>query len=178
MSARNKSERSVAPKSNQSDWSRTPAAIFATVVLAIASLAGLGWSWNRTIERSQGYESEPVSAAIEDGSSSRDPWVIEDHTADYTARSIDQGSLSVVRRIDINSADVAMLDLLPGIGPALASRILKDREENGVYRTIDELKRVRGIGPKTVEKLRSLVIVNDSPANPMSDDDSHSASGD
>ena len=161
MSVQGKQERTHSHKSDQSDWSRTPAAIFATAVLAIASLAGLGWSWNRTIERSQAIESQPVSAAIENGSSSREPAVNHDQEADHTARSIDQGSLSVVRRIDINSADAAQLDLLPGIGPALASRILADREENGVYQTIDELDRVRGIGPKTIEKIRSFVIIGD-----------------
>ena len=59
--------------------------------------------------------------------------------------------------LDINSASPAELDGLPGIGPALAQRIVDDREANGPYETVDQLARVRGIGPALVEQLRPLV---------------------
>ncbi len=74
--------------------------------------------------------------------------------------------MSAIKRIDLNTASLGELDLLPRIGPALAARIIADREENGAYETIDELERVRGIGPKTIEKLRSRVILGEA------DDDS------
>lgn len=50
-------------------------------------------------------------------------------------------------RIDVNRASAAELALLPGIGPALAGRIVEDRERNGPFATLDDLVRVRGIGP-------------------------------
>lgn len=56
--------------------------------------------------------------------------------------------------VSINSGGQADLESLPGIGPALAGRILAYRQANGPFRTIDELDRVKGIGPKTLEKLR------------------------
>ncbi|MBK7405464.1 MAG: helix-hairpin-helix domain-containing protein [Phycisphaerales bacterium] len=59
----------------------------------------------------------------------------------------------VARRINVNTAGAAELDLLPGIGPALASRIIADREAHGPFRSLDDLDRVSGIGPKTVAKL-------------------------
>lgn len=61
-----------------------------------------------------------------------------------------------VRRIDLNSATPAELELLPRIGPALAARIVEDRQTRGPYRSLEDLDRVRGIGPMTVEKLRGL----------------------
>lgn len=70
--------------------------------------------------------------------------------------------MSAVKLININTADQAQLDLLPGIGPALASRIITDRDEHGPFDSIDDLKRVSGIGPKTVEKLRALVSLGGS----------------
>jgi competence protein ComEA len=46
---------------------------------------------------------------------------------------------------------------LDGIGPTLAKRIVADRAANGPYRTLDDLRRVKGVGPKTLDKLRGFV---------------------
>lgn len=62
--------------------------------------------------------------------------------------------------VNINAASPAELDLLPGIGPALAQRIIEDRQANGPYEAVDQLARVRGIGPALVEKLRPLVSLH------------------
>ncbi|GHV08860.1 hypothetical protein FACS1894217_12000 [Clostridia bacterium] len=61
--------------------------------------------------------------------------------------------------VNINSADLQELQRLPGIGPAIAQRILDDRAANGLYRTVDELQRVKGIGEKMMEKLRPLIEI-------------------
>lgn len=62
-------------------------------------------------------------------------------------------------RVDINRADEEELQALPRIGPKKARWIVNDRKRRGRYRRLDELERVRGIGPKTVELLRSLVKI-------------------
>lgn len=54
-------------------------------------------------------------------------------------------------KIDLNSADEAALTTLPGIGPSKAQAILAFREENGSFKTIDDLKNVTGIGEKPLK---------------------------
>jgi len=61
--------------------------------------------------------------------------------------------------VDINTADLIELQLLPGIGPAMASRILEKRQSYGFFCTVDELLDIRGIGPETLESLRALVRI-------------------
>lgn len=61
--------------------------------------------------------------------------------------------------VDLNLADDATLQTLPGVGPATAAAILAWRDENGRFRSVDDLLGVPGIGPKTLEKLRDQVRV-------------------
>jgi len=62
-----------------------------------------------------------------------------------------------VGRIDPNRASASELMRLPGIGPALAGRIVADRDQNGAFRSPEALLRVRGIGPKTLERIRGYL---------------------
>ncbi len=61
--------------------------------------------------------------------------------------------------VNVNEADWPELSLLPGIGPVLAQRIVAGREQDGPFRSVDDLRRVRGIGPITVERLRPHIAV-------------------
>ena len=61
--------------------------------------------------------------------------------------------LRSARQIDVNTAGVAELERLPGVGPTLAQRIVDDRTLRGPFRTLGELARVRGLGPKTLDAL-------------------------
>lgn len=61
--------------------------------------------------------------------------------------------------VDLNLADDAALQTLPGVGPTTAAAILSWRDENGRFRSVDDLLGVPGIGPKTLEKLRDRVRV-------------------
>lgn len=60
-------------------------------------------------------------------------------------------------QIDINTATYIELLQLDAIGEKLAQRIIADREANGPFQSVDDLQRVRGIGPKTVERLRKFL---------------------
>lgn len=63
-------------------------------------------------------------------------------------------------QINLNTADEAQLRLLPGIGPALAERILNDRLTNGPFADLEDLTRVRGIGERTVLNIAPYVSVS------------------
>ena len=60
-------------------------------------------------------------------------------------------------RIDVNRALAADLELLPGVGPTLARRIVEQRDAHGGFANAEDLLRVRGIGPRTLERLRPLL---------------------
>lgn len=60
-------------------------------------------------------------------------------------------------RLDINTATQEELETLPGIGPETARRILEEREANGPFYYPENLLSVKGIGPKTLEKLREHI---------------------
>ncbi len=62
-------------------------------------------------------------------------------------------------RIDLNAADAAELQRLPGIGPVGARRIVEEREAAGPYRTVGDLVRVAGFGPSRVRGLLPRVRV-------------------
>lgn len=61
-------------------------------------------------------------------------------------------------KISISTADAQTLQELPGIGPALAERIIEFRTENGPFTSVAELDAVSGIGPAMLEKLTELVV--------------------
>lgn len=61
--------------------------------------------------------------------------------------------------VNLNTADLAALDSLPGVGPVLAQRILDWRAENGRFTSVEELGEVSGIGDKIMDQLRSKVTV-------------------
>ena len=68
-------------------------------------------------------------------------------------------ALDRARRIPINRADAKQLERLPGVGPALAGRIVADRAARGPFATAQELERVSGIGPKLVERVQEYVTM-------------------
>ena len=63
-------------------------------------------------------------------------------------------------KININTATLEELDKLPGVGEATANKIISHREENGQFKTIEDIKNVNGIGDKKFEKMKELICVN------------------
>jgi len=63
--------------------------------------------------------------------------------------------------VNINTASAGTLDeCLSGVGPSIAQRIVEYREAHGGFRSIEEIQEVRGIGPKTFEKIRDQITVD------------------
>ena len=60
--------------------------------------------------------------------------------------------------MDVNTAGLAELETLDGIGPVLAQRIIDYREENGPFTSLDELLEVKGIGEATLEGFRNRAV--------------------
>jgi competence protein ComEA len=67
--------------------------------------------------------------------------------------------------VNINTASQAELETLQGIGPAKAKAILDHRKKNGLFKSPDDLQKVSGIGPATVQKLRKDITVGGTTAS-------------
>jgi competence protein ComEA len=61
--------------------------------------------------------------------------------------------------LNLNTATQSEVESLPGIGPVLGAAILRERDQRGGFRSVDELRSVRGIGEKRFDDLRDLVTV-------------------
>ena len=65
------------------------------------------------------------------------------------------------QKINLNRAEVWLLEALPGIGETLAQRIVDYRHQNGPFQNINELTKVEGIGTTTYEQIKHLITVAD-----------------
>lgn len=70
-----------------------------------------------------------------------------------------EASPSAGEAVNINTAGLEALEALPGIGPALAQRILDYRAEFGPFQSLDELADVSGISDRMVDELRPLIVI-------------------
>lgn len=77
--------------------------------------------------------------------------------------SLQSGSKSAGEKININTAPSEELQKLPRVGPAIAQRILDYRKENGNFKRIEDLMKVRGIGEKVFNQLKDLITVGAEP---------------
>lgn len=77
----------------------------------------------------------------------------------YLEEKSDEKSSKEAGKININQADLTQLQQLSGIGEKKAQAIIDYRNENGSFKTIEDLAKVTGIGEKTVEKLRDSITI-------------------
>ena len=140
--------------SPQPDWTTGPAKLVAVIVLGSASIAGLAWSMltRPPAGAGAGTSLAAPNAALPGAPSAQ-------QSASAAAAFPPVTAHSITRLIDLNTATAPELELLPGIGPALAQRIIADRDARGRFRSLNDLDRVSGIGPRTIERLRDKVKV-------------------
>ena len=62
-------------------------------------------------------------------------------------------------QVDINSANFSQLLALPGIGPSLAEAILEYRKENGPFKEINQLLKIKGIGSQKLQEISKYIII-------------------
>jgi competence ComEA-like helix-hairpin-helix protein len=65
-----------------------------------------------------------------------------------------------IGKVNVNSAQRRELEQLPGIGPSLASAIVSFREQKGPFKSLADLDKVEGIGPKKLSRIAPHVILN------------------
>lgn len=100
-----------------------------------------------------------LAAAVEDGDQVRVPWLAP--AADEVAAEATPGALETPGAlVGLNTATLAELDRLPGIGPSLAREILAYREAHGAFAGVDDLLLVPGIGPAKLAALRDWVRID------------------
>ena len=80
-------------------------------------------------------------------------------TAQGPPRRDSGGSPSASAPLNLNTASVAQLEALPGIGKSTAERILEYRQKNGGFKKVEDLMNVRGVGEKSFLKLKPLLTV-------------------
>ena len=65
--------------------------------------------------------------------------------------------------VNLNTATSEQLQLVPGIGPVTAAKILQMRKAYGPFKSVDDLRAIRGVGPKRLEKMRKYLTVSKPP---------------
>jgi competence protein ComEA len=152
---------------SEPDWTVGPAKWAAVIVLGGASIFGMAWSitMRRPIAGAPpvAVAALPGPAPVEPPSQPGRVILREEPSAEASntppARKPTAGAPALTARLNVNTATAAELELLPGIGPALAGRIVDDRRANGPFKSVDDLDRVKGIGPKILERIRELCSV-------------------
>lgn len=90
---------------------------------------------------------------------------VSDAAADkaVSVEAADTTAADVTFPIDLNEATAEQIELLPGIGPELAARIIEYRDTFGAFKTIEEIQNVSGIGEKRFESIKSMITVEETP---------------
>jgi len=122
----------------------------------------------RSIIANPPNDSPAIASAAPGAPGANSPWGLLSQVASpppatapsSSAHSVNPTGNAADRPVPINRATEAELQTLSGIGPALARRIVEDRNRRGPFRSPDDLQRVSGIGPVTVEKNRHRIQVH------------------
>ncbi|GAB3435992.1 ComEA family DNA-binding protein [Actinophytocola sediminis] len=78
--------------------------------------------------------------------------------AEVAAAAPADGQPGAAARVDLNTATLATLDTLPGVGPVTAQRILDWRTQHGRFASVEQLREIEGIGPTRFSRLKDLVV--------------------
>ena len=133
------------------------------LVLSLSLLAGTVIKWLRTSDGVPGVIRPVFDYARADSEFSARSHSAPDEPAapaeQRTGRSHKRTLSLPPSSVDINAATKQQLILLPGIGESFAERIILYREEHGPFRSVDDLRSIRGIGPGIIAKIRPYVRV-------------------
>ena len=135
-------------------------------VLLVAALLAAGTMLPRSGANGPGFPPPRVVDTL-DQAAARPPGIRADGGGRESSRPFGTDPAPskplVAAPLDLNTADAEALRGLPGVGPALAERIVSDRDARGPFRTPEDLLRVPGIGAKRWERIRPLVRATEAP---------------
>jgi competence protein ComEA len=110
-----------------------------------------------------GYDSNLLNLAevLQDGSRIHIPNIAEQESGfNNPQRSQPLLNIEEPLLVNINTADLDTLVLLPGIGPSKAQAIIQYREQNGLFMRIEDIQKVKGIGPSTFDSIKDLITID------------------
>jgi competence ComEA-like helix-hairpin-helix protein len=120
------------------------------LAIAVSLVLWIGWPTDNTLDRRPAGTSEPPNLLQHEQVTP-----LKHDTA--SAEATQHGPL--LAKLDLNEATSAQLQALPGIGEALAQRVIDRRHAKGRFQTVDDLLEVKGIGPKRLKQLRPLLTI-------------------
>ena len=125
----------------------------ASIVAAFAALVGVGVWLDKTKEDRFVIETIPIE---NDGSDT-----IEETAEEVNSEQPSETEDEVIDgKVNINDASVEVIALLDGIGEKMAQRIIEYRQENGDFKSIEEVMLVSGIGSKKFEEIKDSICVD------------------
>lgn len=147
------------------EFRATLAFVLISLVVGAAYRAWIGPDGPTFVERLRAMEEESALRAEREGTPASEPPEpdLESSSASRSAGAASpkgarvSPALSPLGRLDLDRAETADWERLPGIGPALAARIVADRETRGPFGGPEGLLRVRGIGPRTLDRIRPFI---------------------
>lgn len=142
-----------APEPEPEPAPAAPAAQTALLAREVAASAG-----PEEAEVQAGEEATP-EAALANGEAPSEASAAPPQSAEAPPATAPDAQAEPGAVVNLNTADEDTLIALPGIGPALAQRIIAYREEHGPFTDIDQLLAIQGIGPRNIDEFRHLVTV-------------------
>lgn len=132
-----------------------------TLLLIVVIIAGAGIGIDRW-RRMHPAQAERLEAL--DRTATRPPPTTPPVPPARPARPLGQAAAARIDApLDLNRASREDFERLPGIGPGLAMRIVEHRAQRGLFASVDDLRRVRGVGQLTLARVRPLVSIGPAP---------------
>ena len=119
-----------------------------TIALVVVTVAFFAFTLGLLLGRSFGT-----------GQVSIDPALTQSRATEITSAATTQPAKP--DKVNINTADAELLQTLPGVGEALAQRIINHRQTYGPFLSISELAEIKGIGEQTLQSIAALITVED-----------------
>jgi competence protein ComEA len=138
----------------------------AMLALTIGTVLWIGWSMPTSGYIEAGHASESSRPQTDDAPSTGTAIMSGEASSVLSEPAEAFSPKPLPRALDLNRATERDLEGLPGIGLVLAQRIVQYRQAHGVFRDVAQLRRVKGIGQKTFDRIRRLVGVARSAATP------------